>query len=1092
MKLYIKGKKYGRMMLDLLDNGLLFYPTIKENDVTQPKKYSELTEVEHLQDDCDVQATNIILHCLPPDVYSFINHQEVAKDIRDRVKLLMKGIELSYQERECKLMTMPQVQVNTKFLNALPSEWSKFVTDVKLAKSLYTTNYDQLYAYLSQHERHANEARIMRESYLDPLHWKPDLSYLYVFGALCYPTNDSEDLGKLKPKAAIGIFKNIQGVCGSLDEAITSSDDQDMVKLVIGFDNLGQQVKILGPSGELEGIPTLPDGRDTTKTVETYIIEAMQEELNEFEHIEVWELVPHPDHVTIIILIWIYKVKLDKLGGVLKNKASLVARGYRQEEGIDFKESFASVAQLKAIRIFIAFTTHMNMILYQMDMKIEFLNYLLREEFYVNQQDGFVDPENPSHVYKLKKPLYGLRKAPRDCPRGIFLNQSKYALEIIKKYGMKTCNPVDTSMVEKSKLDEDPQGKFVDSTNYRRMISSLMYLTFSRPDLVFVVCICAQYQARPTKKHLHVVKRIFRYLRGTINMSLWYSKNSCIALTAYAYVDHAGCQDTNRSTSGNMQLLRDRLVSWLSKKQKSTAISSIKGEYFIEVSDDESTITFLIDLDFAFQIDYRMEKLRRHEIMPYPRLKFVRISEDFHGLPIPETMLTNEIKQSESYHMFIKYFTGSIPLKKSRDELVVANTMQVIKTSKRQPNTRGSSEGTGSLPGVSDESIVVFSASHKGTGDKLRVPDEAQGTYAEKEVDWIYSDKDEEKKEDNDAKDDDNDDVKEETKFVEEKVDYRIHVHNDVDKEMKDTETVETRKDKGEMTVAAESNVEKIAKEEGNDEIVGNKVAIDDHAKESTEFPLITSSLSVSSGFVHIQSPLVLNVLVLVIPETLVLPPIPKIPTETQVSPALPPPLLRVTELEKEIFKPEQVDHSAKSSCFHKISSFISYECLSWHKSRIFTTKELYDALTWSIKLDEHNSKSGCNPNKVLKKRDHRDDFKMKTLLLDQTRVRSLREEEPKSQSHLRRQPPPRKPLENTIQVVDDALEEPWFNDLLSVEKDPLTFDRLLATPIDFSKFAMNRLKIDKLTIVHLVGPLYKLLKGTYKSIIKIEYNMEE
>ncbi|GJS56970.1 hypothetical protein Tco_0651754 [Tanacetum coccineum] len=167
--LFINGKKHGMMMLDSIDNGPLVYPTIKENGQTRPMKYSELTKAQQLQDDYDVQETNIILHGLRPDVYALVNHQEVAKDIWDRVKLLMKGTELSYQECKCRLMTMQQVQVNTKFLNALPSEWSMFVTDVKLAKSLYTTKYDQLYAYLSQHERHANEVRITRERYLDPL-----------------------------------------------------------------------------------------------------------------------------------------------------------------------------------------------------------------------------------------------------------------------------------------------------------------------------------------------------------------------------------------------------------------------------------------------------------------------------------------------------------------------------------------------------------------------------------------------------------------------------------------------------------------------------------------------------------------------------------------------------------------------------------------------------------------------------------------------------------------------------------------------------------------------------------------------------------
>ncbi|GJS24880.1 hypothetical protein Tco_0453512 [Tanacetum coccineum] len=200
--LFIKGKKHGRMMLDSIDNGPLVYPTIEENRQTRPKKYFELSEAQQLQDDCDVQEMNIILHDLPPDVYVLVNHQEAAKDISDRVKMLMKDTKLSYQERECRLynlfdkfahvpgetlyeyywrfsqlindmhiigMTMQQVQVNTKFRNALLSEWSKFITDVKLAKSLYTTNYDHLYAYLSQHKRHANEVRINHERYLDSL-----------------------------------------------------------------------------------------------------------------------------------------------------------------------------------------------------------------------------------------------------------------------------------------------------------------------------------------------------------------------------------------------------------------------------------------------------------------------------------------------------------------------------------------------------------------------------------------------------------------------------------------------------------------------------------------------------------------------------------------------------------------------------------------------------------------------------------------------------------------------------------------------------------------------------------------------------------
>ncbi|GJR93366.1 retrovirus-related pol polyprotein from transposon TNT 1-94 [Tanacetum coccineum] len=328
----------------------------------------------------------------------------------------------------------------------------------------------------------------------------------------------------------------------------------------------------------------------------------------------------------VITLKWIYKVKLDELGGILKNKARLVTRGYRQEKEIDFEESFAPVARLEAIRIFLVFAIHMNMVVYQIDVKTTFLNGNLREEVYVSQPDGFVDPDNPNHVYKLKKALYGECKelllvqiyvddiicdasTPELCnlfakimcskikmsvmgkisfflglqisqsPRGIFINQSKYSFESLKKYDFDTCDPVDTPMVEKSKLDEDKEGKAVDPSHYRGMIGTLLYLTASRPDLQFAICMCARYQARPTEKHLHAVKRIFRYLRGTVNRGLWYPKDSSITLTAFADADHAGCQDTRHSTSGSMQFLGDRLVSWSSKRQKSAAISSTEAEY---------------------------------------------------------------------------------------------------------------------------------------------------------------------------------------------------------------------------------------------------------------------------------------------------------------------------------------------------------------------------------------------------------------------------------------------------------------------------------------------------------------------------------
>nr|GEY69913.1 putative RNA-directed DNA polymerase [Tanacetum cinerariifolium] len=228
----------------------------------------------------------------------------------------------------------------------------------------------------------------------------------------------------------------------------------------------------------------------------------------------------------IIALKWIYKVKLDEYGDILKSKAQLVAKGYRQEEGIDFEESFLPVAHIESILIFIANAASKNMTIYQMDVKTAFLNDELKEEVYVSQPKGFVDPDHSTHVYRLKKALYGLKQTPR-----------------------------------------------------------------------------AWYHASPTKKHLKALKRVFRYLRSTINWGLWYPKDTAMALTAYADADHAGCQDTRRSKSGSAQFLGDKLVSWTSKKQKRITISTTEAKY-IAMSGCCAQILWmrsqLIDYGFVF------------------------------------------------------------------------------------------------------------------------------------------------------------------------------------------------------------------------------------------------------------------------------------------------------------------------------------------------------------------------------------------------------------------------------------------------------------------------------------------------------------
>ncbi|GJT90953.1 hypothetical protein Tco_1079798 [Tanacetum coccineum] len=194
MELYMKNREHGRMILESVKHGPLIWLIVEENGVTLTKKYAELSAADKIQADLDMKATNIILQGLPADIYSLVNHHTVAKDLWERVQLLMQGTSLTKQERECKLydafdkfthikreslhnyylrftqlindmniynMKMEHFQVNTKFLNNLLPEWSKFVIDVKLVKDLHTTNFDQLHAYLEQHELYTNEVRLV-------------------------------------------------------------------------------------------------------------------------------------------------------------------------------------------------------------------------------------------------------------------------------------------------------------------------------------------------------------------------------------------------------------------------------------------------------------------------------------------------------------------------------------------------------------------------------------------------------------------------------------------------------------------------------------------------------------------------------------------------------------------------------------------------------------------------------------------------------------------------------------------------------------------------------------------------------------------
>nr|GEY38956.1 hypothetical protein [Tanacetum cinerariifolium] len=262
----------------------------------------------------------------------------------------------------------------------------------------------------------------------------------------------------------------------------------------------------------------------------------------------------------------------------------------RLDEGVDFEESFAPVAQLEAVRLFIAYAAHKSFTVYQMDVKTTFLYGPLKEEVYVNQPDGFVDPYHPDKVYRLKKALYGLKQASRaweginfeesfapvaqlkvvHCEE-VYVNQPDGFVDPyhpdkvyrLKKalYGLKQAlrawyDELSTFLVSKGFYkDIDLSGTPIDQTKYHSMVEALMYLTASRPDIMHATCYCARYQAKPTEIHLTTVKRIFRYLKDTIHMGLWYPKDTGFELTAFSNSDYAGCLDSRKSTSGGIQFL---------------------------------------------------------------------------------------------------------------------------------------------------------------------------------------------------------------------------------------------------------------------------------------------------------------------------------------------------------------------------------------------------------------------------------------------------------------------------------------------------------------------------------------------------------
>ncbi|GJU18167.1 retrovirus-related pol polyprotein from transposon TNT 1-94 [Tanacetum coccineum] len=451
---------------------------------------------------------------------------------------------------------------------------------------------------------------------------KLDISFLHVFGVLCYPKNDREDIGKLGAKGDISFFigysansrayrvynrrtkKIMETMNVTFDELSAMAFKQSSLKPGLQSMTSGQITMyddFIGgqpPAALRTGLATQAPqahlqlhGNTHNRTSHTIQIYSLKQPVFQAPH-RMLTSSKHNNNMH------------DEENTVIRNKTCLVVRGYRQEEGIDFEKSFAPVARMEAIRIFLAYVAHKAFTMFQMDLKTAFLHGTLKEDVYVCQPESFIDADHPSHVYKLKKVLYGLKQAPRawydelstfllqnhffkgTIDLTLFIRRFDDDILVVQVYVndiiFGSTHPRYTQLFSdlmksrfemsmmgemmfflglqiKDKLDLDQHGSPVDETKYRSMIGALMYLTSSRPDIVHDTCLCAQYQAKPTEKHL--------------------KEDSGFELTGFSDADYAGCKDTFKSTSGGAQFLGEKLVSWSSKKQDCMALSTTKAEY---------------------------------------------------------------------------------------------------------------------------------------------------------------------------------------------------------------------------------------------------------------------------------------------------------------------------------------------------------------------------------------------------------------------------------------------------------------------------------------------------------------------------------
>ncbi|WVZ17679.1 hypothetical protein V8G54_010661 [Vigna mungo] len=325
---------------------------------------------------------------------------------------------------------------------------------------------------------------------------------------------------------------------------------------------------------------------------------AMTDEYNALIKNKTWELVPRPLDVNVFRSMWIFRHKHNSDGSFERHKARLVGDGRSQKKGVYCDETFSPVVKSATIRTVLSIALSKSWPIHQLDVKNAFLHGTLNETIYMHQPMGFKDSSHPDYVCLLKKSLYGLKQAPRAWYKrfadhdlgplsyflgiavtrnatGMFLSQKKYAEEILERAGMTNCKTCPTPVDTKPKLGASNDIPYEDPTKYRRLAGALQYLTLTRPDISYAVQQVCLHMHDPKENHMNALKRILRYIQGTIDFGLHLYKSTMGNLLSYTDADWGGCPDTRRSTFGYCIFFGDNLISWSSKRQPTLSHSRV-------------------------------------------------------------------------------------------------------------------------------------------------------------------------------------------------------------------------------------------------------------------------------------------------------------------------------------------------------------------------------------------------------------------------------------------------------------------------------------------------------------------------------------